>query len=101
MQYDSEERFKTWRYFLIQASINDDFTNIQETNTLGRSNAISGFNINRLDESDARCIMWKTVYVIRFKDDGTFISNTKGFNNYKASLDLFDYQSDFFLCRKD
>ena len=97
LKFDNEERFRTWRYFLIQALINEEFTNILEENTLGRSNITLGFKLNRLNESEARCMMWKTVYIIRLKDNGNFISNTKGFNDYKASLDLFDYQSDFFF----
>ena len=46
LQYDSDERFRSWRYFLIQASIDDDFNNIQYVNTLGRSNITLGFKLN-------------------------------------------------------
>ena len=97
LQYDSDERFRSWRYFLIQASIDDDFNNIQYVNTLGRSNITLGFKLNRLNDREARCLMWKNIYAIKLKDSGDFTSNNKTLSNYKASLDLFDYQSEFFF----
>ena len=86
---------KCWRYFLYAVSINDDFTNIGYSLLFGRSNITSGFKLNKIDDNNARCMMWKTVYNINLKSNGNIQKSND--LSFKASLDLFDYQSDLFF----
>ena len=98
-KYDSG--YQSMRYYLYGTVINENFDGFtvgmdDENNRIYRSNVTSGFKLFKIDDYNAKCFIWKLINKISLNSE-TEIHRDKENFEFKASLDLYDYQSGFFF----
>ena len=90
-----DDNYQSLRFYLFGAIINQNFDYFSETR-IYRTNQTQGFKLKKIDDSNAKCMMWKLVFKI-YLDNNEKLNYNQENLSFKVSLDLFDYQSYYFI----